>query len=52
MNAIPIDVSGLAEKFWWFPHMWRHSQPHKYTNTSHLMAEMMHNLRFAQVNSH
>jgi heparan sulfate N-deacetylase/N-sulfotransferase NDST2 len=28
--------------------MWRHSQPHKYTNTSHLIAEMMLNWHFAQ----
>ena len=36
-----------SEKFWWFCHMWSHSQPHLY-NTSSLESEMRLNKEFAQ----
>ncbi|XP_013416453.1 bifunctional heparan sulfate N-deacetylase/N-sulfotransferase isoform X1 [Lingula anatina] len=35
-------------KFWWFDHMWQHTQPHKYSNQSHLEADMAKNCKFAQ----
>jgi heparan sulfate N-deacetylase/N-sulfotransferase NDST2 len=27
-------------KFWWFPHMWQHQQPHTFENTSNLVENM------------
>ncbi len=39
----------VAHKFWWFPHMWDHSQPHLYRNSSKLEKLMLLNRNFAQV---
>ena len=38
----------LKDKFWWFPHMWLHYQPHHYDNLTDLVAQMQLNKRFAQ----
>uniref|UniRef100_A0A8C4R9W9 Heparan sulphate-N-deacetylase domain-containing protein n=1 Tax=Eptatretus burgeri TaxID=7764 RepID=A0A8C4R9W9_EPTBU len=34
--------------FWWFPHMWAHTQPHLYHNVTTLVAQMELNQAFAQ----
>ncbi|KAG1678537.1 Bifunctional heparan sulfate N-deacetylase/N-sulfotransferase 1 [Nymphon striatum] len=36
------------DNFWWFGHMWSHSQPHIYTNLTLLEAEMRLNYWFAK----
>jgi len=36
-----------SNEFWWFPHMWKHMQAHKYTNVSYLVAGMELNKAFA-----
>lgn len=38
-----------AQEFWWFCHMWSHSQPHLYDNITVLESEMKLNKDFAQV---
>lgn len=37
-----------AEKFWWFCHMWSHSQPHLFDNITSLEVEMRLNRDFAK----
>lgn len=37
-----------ADKFWWFPHMWNHMQPHKYNSSSKMIQDMKRNKQFAQ----
>ncbi|ELU16792.1 hypothetical protein CAPTEDRAFT_225180 [Capitella teleta] len=37
-----------ARHFWWFPHMWRHLQPHKFDNLTLLELDMLRNKQFAQ----
>jgi hypothetical protein len=39
----------FREKFWWFPHMWKHIQPHKFDNISDLVLRMQLNKQFAMV---
>ena len=34
-------------KFWWFPHMWSHLQPHNFDNETTLEAHMLLNRKFA-----
>ncbi|KAF6306739.1 N-deacetylase and N-sulfotransferase 4 [Rhinolophus ferrumequinum] len=36
-----------AAQFWWFPHMWSHTQPHLFHNESALMEQMALNKVFA-----
>ncbi|KAF6306737.1 N-deacetylase and N-sulfotransferase 3 [Rhinolophus ferrumequinum] len=36
-----------AAQFWWFPHMWSHTQPHLFHNESALMEQMALNKKFA-----
>ena len=36
------------DKFWWFPHMWKHLQAHKTDNASELVNKMQLNKKFAQ----
>ena len=38
----------VADKFWWFPHMWKHIQPHRFDNVSELTKRMIWNKQFAQ----
>lgn len=40
-----------ADKFWWFPHMWKHIQPHRFTNVSDLTHRMILNKEFAESHS-
>jgi hypothetical protein len=35
------------DKFAWFPHMWRHIQPHKFDNVTELVIRMQKNYNFA-----
>lgn len=37
-----------AHEFWWFCHMWSHSQPHLYDNITQLETEMRLNKEFAK----
>ncbi|XP_078578730.1 LOW QUALITY PROTEIN: bifunctional heparan sulfate N-deacetylase/N-sulfotransferase 2-like [Branchiostoma floridae x Branchiostoma japonicum] len=37
-----------AHEFWWFPHMWAHTQPHTFTNETSLREQMILNKRFAK----
>ncbi|XP_002739829.1 bifunctional heparan sulfate N-deacetylase/N-sulfotransferase-like [Saccoglossus kowalevskii] len=37
-----------AHRFWWFPHMWNHMQPHLYSNETALRTEMVRNRQFAK----
>ncbi|RWS12531.1 Bifunctional heparan sulfate N-deacetylase/N-sulfotransferase-like protein [Dinothrombium tinctorium] len=37
-----------AHEFWWFCHMWSHSQPHLYENITVLEAQMRLNKEFAE----
>jgi len=39
------------EKFWWFPHMWKHIQPHRFDNVSDLLYRMNLNKQFASTHS-
>ena len=48
-SSLRILFSAHKEQFWWFPHMWRHLQPHKFDNQSVLMTEMYKNKVFAEV---
>lgn len=34
-------------KFWWFPHMWKHTQPHKIDNVTKISFNMQLNKAFA-----
>jgi len=47
------DLQLIAEKdqFWWFPHMWKHIQPHRFSNVSDLTYRMTLNKQFAQHHS-
>ncbi len=54
-NGSPEENSGdemlieHAQKFWWFPHMYRHQKPHKFESYESLVKSMMKNKRFAEV---
>ena len=48
-NAGDDYILKVANKFWWFPHMWDHSQPHLYRNETKLKRIMLLNRNFAQV---
>lgn len=37
-----------SNKFWWFPHMWKHIQPHRFDNISALLSRMEMNKNFAE----
>jgi len=39
------------DEFWWFPHMWKHIQPHRFNNVSDLAYRMTLNKQFAERNS-
>jgi len=39
------------DSFWWFPHMWKHLQPHRFSNSSELEERMELNKRFAASHS-
>lgn len=41
----------LAQDFWWFGHMWSHSQPHLFDNLTALEIEMRLNREFAKKHS-
>jgi len=36
------------ENFWWFPHMWRHLQPHRFNNLTELVHRMELNKQFSK----
>ena len=50
---IPEELAGddaimkNKEKFWWFPHTWKHRQAHEYDNVTVLIKEMELNKKFA-----
>jgi len=46
-----LELVASADKFWWFPHMWKHIQPHRFTNTSDLTYRMGLNRQFAKSHS-
>jgi heparan sulfate N-deacetylase/N-sulfotransferase NDST2 len=48
--ALQGDDELLVHKdaFWWFPHMWRHLQPHTFDNATELVGRMMLNKRFSE----
>ena len=35
------ELIAEADKFWWFPHMWKHIQPHMFSNVSDLTHRMI-----------
>lgn len=37
----------FKNKFLWFPHMWRHIQPHKFSNITEIISRMQRNKNFA-----
>ena len=53
-SEIPEELAGddaiirNKDKFWWFPHMWKHWQAHEHDNVSALVKEMELNKKFAQ----
>jgi heparan sulfate N-deacetylase/N-sulfotransferase NDST2 len=53
LQGEPAEDAGdrklVAERnrFWWFPHMWRHLQPHRFSNTTELAHRMGLNKQFA-----
>ena len=47
-NAGDKALVDNAAKFWWFPHMWRHSQPHKFSSSEELRQQMLLNKHFAK----
>lgn len=49
MYALTVALfAEYKDLFWWFGHMWRHEQPHKFT-LPHLQDVMELNKKFAQV---
>jgi len=36
------------DNFWWFPHMWRHLQPHRFNNLTELAIRMELNKKFSK----
>merc|ERR1719348_118769 len=50
-NAGDKALIAEKEKFWWFPHMWKHIQPHRFTNVSDLTHRMTLNKMFAASHS-
>ena len=36
------------KNFWWFPHMWRHLQPHRFDNLTELLHRMELNKQFSK----
>ena len=45
-------ISAHRHNFWWFPHMWKHFQPHKFDNFTNLEHDMLKNKHFAEVINH
>jgi len=45
------ELVAEADKFWWFPHMWKHIQPHRFSNVSDLTHRMILNKQFAESHS-
>ena len=41
--------SAMSDKFWWFPHMHSHLQPHIFDNLTLLQNDMLMNRGFAEV---
>ena len=37
-----------VDKFWWFGHMWGHTQPHKLQTVEELETRMLMNKQFAR----
>jgi len=50
-NAGDEALIAEKEKFWWFPHMWKHIQPHRFGNISDLTHRMNLNKMFASSHS-
>jgi len=50
-NAGDETLIDIKEQFWWWPHMWKHIQPHRYDNVSTLMERMKLNKKFAESHS-
>ena len=46
-NTADEDLIKSKDKFWWFPHMWKHIQPHRFDNISDLTSRMSLNKQFA-----
>ncbi len=38
-NAGDYAIMKHKDKFWWFPHMWRHFQPHTFNDTKDLISD-------------
>lgn len=49
LKFIPYCFAELKDKFWWFCHMWRHEQPHKFTQSAKLERSLLQNYQFAKV---
>lgn len=50
-NEGDLELVRMKEKFWWFPHMWKHLQPHKFDNVTELEGRMRQNKEFSAVHS-
>ena len=50
-NEGDAELVRQREKFWWFPHMWKHLQPHRFDNVSELEMRMSLNKEFSEVHS-
>ena len=47
-GAADEALVAAAANFWWFPHMWKHIQPHRFDNVSELLHRMQLNKKFAE----
>ena len=47
-DDIVVVILEYREKFWWFGHMWRHEQAHKF-DEAYLEKSMQLNYQFAKV---
>ena len=43
-----LALVAARDSFWWFPHMWKHIQPHRFDNVSELLHRMQLNKKFAE----
>ena len=50
-NEGDVELVRQREKFWWFPHMWKHLQPHRFDNVSELEERMKLNREFSTAHS-
>ena len=46
-NEGDLELLAVKDSLWWFPHMWKHLQPHRFDNQSELEGRMVLNKEFS-----